>query len=56
MKMKFIYPFLQNAASNSSRAVSFSAALIFANQRESFVSDDEVLCQQAVNDNILWDF
>lgn len=55
-KMKFIDPFLWNAASNSNRTVSFFAAIIFADQRGSCVSDGNVLCQRAVNDNILWDF
>ena len=54
--MKFIYPLLWNAASKSSRAVSlFLEAMTFFDQRESSVSDDKVLCQRAVNDNILWD-
>ena len=56
LKMKVIDPFLWNATSNSNRTVSFFAAIIFANQRGSCISDDKVLCQWAVNDNILWDF
>ena len=28
--------------------------MTFSDQRESCVSDDKVLCQRAVNDNILW--
>ena len=56
LKMKFIDPFLWNAASNLNRTVLFFAAIIFADQRGSCVSDDKVLCRWVVNDNILWDF
>ena len=42
LKMKFIDPFLWNAASNLNRTVSFFAAIIFADQRGSCVSDDKV--------------
>ena len=43
--MKLIYLFLWNIASNLRRAVLFSAAIIFANQIGSCVSDDKLLCQ-----------